>query len=228
MASQITGKATVYSTVFFNILTMKHNSSTYRSFVRGIHQWPVDFPSKWPSNAENVSISGHLHANQPLACLSSFQRKTDGSPDISLQTDRFPEQIASHCRDFFRSAPKISNDYCGTFILRYFLAISGHFLEITHKANPTFHPWMRERRLARVKRFFRDSTVTVTLMFMSENSSHGYQLPSSWARKIFINEYYARLWPGSLRRQVIGMILDTEVGAVVCWSNITWYRWDRA
>ena len=47
MASQITGVSIVYLTVCPGA-DKKHRSSASLSFVRGIHQWPVNYPHKEP------------------------------------------------------------------------------------------------------------------------------------------------------------------------------------
>ena len=44
MASQITSRTIVYSTVW----SLKHQSSGSLAFVRGIHRWPVNSPHKGP------------------------------------------------------------------------------------------------------------------------------------------------------------------------------------
>ena len=48
MASQITSLTIVHSTVYFSADQRKHQSSTSLTFVRGIHQWPVNSLHKWP------------------------------------------------------------------------------------------------------------------------------------------------------------------------------------
>ena len=48
MASQIIGRTIIYSTVYSGTDQRKHQSSALLTFVRGIHQWPVNFPHKWP------------------------------------------------------------------------------------------------------------------------------------------------------------------------------------
>ena len=48
MASQITGLAIVYSTVYSSVYQGKHQSSTSLAFVRGIHREPVNSRHKWP------------------------------------------------------------------------------------------------------------------------------------------------------------------------------------
>ena len=48
MASQITSLMIVYSTVYSGTDQRKLQSSAALAFVRGIHQWPVNFPHKEP------------------------------------------------------------------------------------------------------------------------------------------------------------------------------------
>ena len=47
-ASQITGLAIVYSTVYSDADQRKHQSSASLAFVRGIHRGPLNSPHKWP------------------------------------------------------------------------------------------------------------------------------------------------------------------------------------
>ena len=61
MASQITNLTIVYSTVYSRADERKHQSSASLDFVREIHRWPVNFPYKMASNAENVSIWWRHH-----------------------------------------------------------------------------------------------------------------------------------------------------------------------
>ena len=48
IASHITSLTIVYSTVHSGADQRKQQSSTSLAFVRGIHQWPVNSPHKWP------------------------------------------------------------------------------------------------------------------------------------------------------------------------------------
>ena len=48
MASQITSLTIVYSTVYSGADQRKHQNSASLASVRGIHQWPVNSPHKWP------------------------------------------------------------------------------------------------------------------------------------------------------------------------------------
>ena len=48
MTSQITSLTIVYSTVYSSADQRKLQSSASLAFVRGIHQWPVNSPHKWP------------------------------------------------------------------------------------------------------------------------------------------------------------------------------------
>ena len=47
-ASQITSLTIVYWTIHLDSDQRKHQSSASPAFVRGIHQWPVNSPHKWP------------------------------------------------------------------------------------------------------------------------------------------------------------------------------------
>ena len=55
MRSQITSPTIVYSTVCSGTDQRKHQSSASLTFVRGIHRWQLNFPTKY-SYVENVSI----------------------------------------------------------------------------------------------------------------------------------------------------------------------------
>ena len=48
MASQITSRTIIYSTVFSGADQSKHQSSASLAFVWGIHRGPVNSPQKWP------------------------------------------------------------------------------------------------------------------------------------------------------------------------------------
>ena len=48
MASQITSPTIVYSTVYSGADQRKHHSSASLNIVRGIQQWPMNSPHKWP------------------------------------------------------------------------------------------------------------------------------------------------------------------------------------
>ena len=48
MASQITSLTIVCSTVYSGSDQRKHQSSASLVFLQGIHQWPVNYPHKWP------------------------------------------------------------------------------------------------------------------------------------------------------------------------------------
>ena len=48
MASLITSLTIVYSTVYSGEDKKTHKSSASLAFVRGIHNWPVNSPHKWP------------------------------------------------------------------------------------------------------------------------------------------------------------------------------------
>ena len=48
MASQMTSLTIVYSTIYSGADQRKHQSSASLVFARGIQQWPVNSPHKWP------------------------------------------------------------------------------------------------------------------------------------------------------------------------------------
>ena len=48
MASQISSPTIVYSTIYSDSDQRNHQSSASLAFVRGIHQWLVNSPHKWP------------------------------------------------------------------------------------------------------------------------------------------------------------------------------------
>ena len=48
MASQITSLTIVYSCVYSGADQRKHQSTASLTFLRGIQQWPVNSPHKWP------------------------------------------------------------------------------------------------------------------------------------------------------------------------------------
>ena len=50
--SQITSLTIVYWTVYSGADQRKHQGSASLAFVRGIHQWPVNSPHKWPVKRE--------------------------------------------------------------------------------------------------------------------------------------------------------------------------------
>ena len=65
MVSQITSHTIVYSIVYSGAYQRKHQSSASLAFVRGIQQWPVNSPHKWPVirkmfPLDDVIISYHI------------------------------------------------------------------------------------------------------------------------------------------------------------------------
>ena len=62
MASQLTSLTIDYSTVYSGADQRKHQSSTSLAFVRGIHQWPVNFPHKWPVTRNTFPCWWRHHA----------------------------------------------------------------------------------------------------------------------------------------------------------------------
>ena len=62
MASQIT--TIVYSTVHSGADQRKHQSSASLAFVRGIHQWHVNSPPKWPVTRKMLPFDDVIMINQ--------------------------------------------------------------------------------------------------------------------------------------------------------------------
>ena len=57
VASQITRRTIVYSTVYSGADQRKYQSSASLTFVRGIHRWPVNSPHKWPVTRKMISFN---------------------------------------------------------------------------------------------------------------------------------------------------------------------------
>ena len=82
LASQITSRTIVYSTIHSSADQRKHQSSASLAFVRGIRPWPVNPPHKWPVTLQmfpfddvimilltmNNRIVNHLSSSQYLTC----------------------------------------------------------------------------------------------------------------------------------------------------------------
>ena len=75
IASQITNRTIVYSTVYSDADKRKYQSSTSLAFVRGIHRSPGEFPAQMASNAESVSIWWRHHEVSVVLILSHFTNK---------------------------------------------------------------------------------------------------------------------------------------------------------
>ena len=60
MASQITSRTIVYSTVHSGADQRKHQSSASLAFVRAIHRWPVNSPHKWPVTQKMFSFDAAI------------------------------------------------------------------------------------------------------------------------------------------------------------------------
>ena len=58
IASQITSRTIVYSTVYSGPDQRKHQSSAALAFVRGIHRWPANSPHKWPVKRKMFPFDG--------------------------------------------------------------------------------------------------------------------------------------------------------------------------
>ena len=68
MASQITNLTIVYSTVYSGTDQRKHQSSMSLAFVRGIHQWPVNSPHKWPVTQKMFPFDYVIMLDSKLSC----------------------------------------------------------------------------------------------------------------------------------------------------------------
>ena len=74
MASQITGVSDCLPNLCSGTDQRKYQSSASLAFVRGIHQWPVNFPHKGPvtwkmfSFHDVIMILTKLHSAIPIAC----------------------------------------------------------------------------------------------------------------------------------------------------------------
>ena len=85
MASQITSLTIVYSTVYSGADQKKHQSSASLVFMRGIHRWPVNCPTK-----------GQWRGN----CFHLMTSSCDDSPWFLLPHD-------SSCRPFPQTMPSV-------------------------------------------------------------------------------------------------------------------------
>ena len=65
MASQTTSLMIVYSTVYSGADQRKHQSSASLAFVRGIHQWLVNSPHKWPVTRKMFSFDDVIMYRHP-------------------------------------------------------------------------------------------------------------------------------------------------------------------
>ena len=79
MASQITGVSIVYSVVCSGADQRKHQSSVSPSFVRGIHQWPVNSLHKGPETRKMFTfddvmdeLPSQRDTNAELRCFLCF------------------------------------------------------------------------------------------------------------------------------------------------------------
>ena len=87
MASQITSRTNVYSTVYSGADQRKHQNSASLAVVWGIHRWPVNFPHKGPVTRKNVSFWGRHHMIYWLLGdiyqVMQFSHPVDGWESIS-------------------------------------------------------------------------------------------------------------------------------------------------
>ena len=93
MASQITDVSNVYSTVCSDADQRKHQSSASLAFVRGIHRWPMNYPHKGDSNAENVSIWLRHHCCHHTITESMDTLTTDSYYWCTLLEKMWPSAI---------------------------------------------------------------------------------------------------------------------------------------
>ena len=72
MASQITNRAIVYSTVHTGAYPRKHQSSASLAFVRGLPRGPVNSPHKWPVTRKMIQFDDVImnwQCNNEFMCL---------------------------------------------------------------------------------------------------------------------------------------------------------------
>ena len=74
MASQISSRTIVYSTVYSGADQRKHQSSASLAFVRGIHRWPVNYPHKWPVTRKMFPFDDVI-MNSPGTDSCTFRNK---------------------------------------------------------------------------------------------------------------------------------------------------------
>ena len=89
MASQITGVTIVYSTVCSGTDQRNHQRSVSLTFVRGIQQWPLNSPHKWPVMHKIFTFDDVIMINQicwSLARLTDFIVKHDMGIHSTLLT----------------------------------------------------------------------------------------------------------------------------------------------
>ena len=88
MASQVTSRTVVYSTVYSGVDQRKYQSSASLAFVEGIHRWPVNSPHKGPVTQKmspfddvimEVMAACDRHANYHTVATNNF-------PTISPKT----------------------------------------------------------------------------------------------------------------------------------------------
>ena len=76
MTSQITSLTIVCSTVYSGADRREHQSSESLAFVRGIHQWPVNSPHKWPVTRK-IWWRHHEHDGHLQKCCVEFPETHD-------------------------------------------------------------------------------------------------------------------------------------------------------
>ena len=90
IASQITSCTIVYSTICWDAVQRKHQSSASLAFVRGIHREPVNSPHKWPvTRSFDVSIlSWQKKLKEMWLCRYLFTLKTIFYTNVLLFVDK--------------------------------------------------------------------------------------------------------------------------------------------
>ena len=93
IASQITSRTIVYSTVNSDADQRKHQSSASLAFVRGIHLWPVISTHKWPVTRklfpfDDVIMFDEFQSPSPLCPCRSLQFSYS-SPYLYMRTYLF-------------------------------------------------------------------------------------------------------------------------------------------
>ena len=72
MASQVTIRTIVYSTVYSDADQSKHQSSTSLAFVWGIHRGPVNSPHKWPVTRKMLPFDDVIMIQQCVCYVPSI------------------------------------------------------------------------------------------------------------------------------------------------------------
>ena len=81
MASQINSLPIVYLTVYSGADQRNHQKSASLAFVRGLHQWPVNSPHKWPVTRKMFPFDDVImrNSNMVTKVLADIQALKDGN-----------------------------------------------------------------------------------------------------------------------------------------------------